>query len=155
MVHALREARRVLKSDGYLCDLRPGPVHRRVGVLRGNSYEEGAVMREAFADDYAANSALSEVINSGLLQMTKRIRFECTRRMDHLTEFEAWLDEFLRLSKAPPHEWLLQRLRQRLQLPSSRLRASELSQTRKSQTRRTRIIVHGPLDLRVLTKRKL
>ena len=147
MVHALREAGRVLRSDGYLFDLRPAPVHRRVGLIEGNSYQQVAVMREGFADDYAANRAVGEVINSGLFQLHRRVRFECTRKMDRLTEFEAWLDEFVRLSKAPSHEWLVRRVRHRLQ-------SRDMRQTPKSRTRQTRIIVHGPVDLRVLTKPK-
>ena len=66
MVHALRQARRVLKNDGYLLDLRPAPVHRRIGLESAGSYHELAVMEEEFDDDYAANHAVAQMVDAGL-----------------------------------------------------------------------------------------
>jgi hypothetical protein len=52
-------------------------------------------MREKFDDDYAANRAVAEVIKSGRLKMKRRIRFECIRRMDRLSEFETLLADLV------------------------------------------------------------
>lgn len=138
MVHALHETRRVLKPNGLLLDLRPAAVHRRVGVMRAGRYLPLGVMREGFDDDVAANRAVAEVVHAGLFKMERRVRFECNRTMDSLAEFRAWLDEFVSQSKIPSHDWLLQRVRQALSVESTR----------------TKIVIRGPLDLRVLTKRE-
>ncbi|MGQ0604457.1 MAG: hypothetical protein ACT4QE_22480 [Anaerolineales bacterium] len=137
MVHALHEARRVLKPNGFLLDLRPAAVHRQVGLMRAGRYRLLGVMRERFDDDVAANRAVAEVVHDGLFKMQRRVRFECNRTMDSLAEFRAWLDEFVSLSKIPSHNWLLQRMGQALSAEGSR----------------TKIVIRGPLDLRVLTKR--
>jgi hypothetical protein len=57
MVHALYEAQRVLHPNGIILDLRPAPVHRRVGIQSEAGYREVGVMRENLEDDYAANRA--------------------------------------------------------------------------------------------------
>ena len=137
MVHALRQARRVLNDGGYLLDLRPAPVHRHVGIEHSGSVEHLAVMKEDFGDDYAANQAVKELLGSGELVMKRRIRFDCTRRMDRFSDFETWLDEYVRLGKIRSHEWLL----------------SKVSETLKSRRVITKIVVRGPVDLRVLVKR--
>src|SRR5262245_4326217 len=99
MVHALRQARRVLKADGYLLDLRPAPVHRRVGIEQNGSYLQVAVIDEVFDDDYAANQAVKKMVEAGLLRMKRNIRFDCTRRMDRFSDFQTWFDDCVRLSK--------------------------------------------------------
>lgn len=136
MVHALREARRVLSPGGLLFDVRPAAVHRRVGLSHGGMYEPLAVMREKFHDDYAANRAVTQVINAGLFKSKRRIRFECVRMMDHLSEFQAWLEEFVTLGKMPSHDWLLQRVREGIKMRGGR----------------PRIVVRGPVDLRLLVR---
>ncbi len=62
MVHALREAHRVLKPDGLLLDLRPGPVHRRVGIEVYGHYEQLAIMgekRQACSDVYLKSNSIA------------------------------------------------------------------------------------------------
>ena len=139
MVHALREASRVLKSDGLLIDLRPAPVHRHVGIIDNGSYVKVGVMREFLSDDRAANRAVAAMINSHILRLKIHTRFECTRTMDYLSEFKARLDELVQLGKGPSHHWLLRRM--------------EVASRATDQTsRRRKIFMRGPMDLRALMK---
>ncbi|MGQ0603318.1 MAG: hypothetical protein ACT4QE_16670, partial [Anaerolineales bacterium] len=136
MVHALHEARRVLKPEGALIDLRPAAVHRRVGLLKAGQFRLLGVMRERFDDDHAANRAVVEVVRNGLFKMDSRLRFECYRTMDRVAEFGAWLNEFVSWGKLPSHAWLLQRVEQALG----------------EENGKAKIAVSAPLDLRVLKK---
>ena len=137
MVHALHEAHRVLRLDGVLIDLRPAAVHRQVGIEKAGQYQLLGVMHERFDDDYAANRAVAAVMRQGLFKADGRIRFECSRTMDNLVEFRTWLDEFVSLGKLPSHTWLVRRIAQALPVKHAK----------------TKIVVRGPLDLRVLRKR--
>lgn len=139
MVHALRQARRVLKSDGYLLDLRPAPVHRHVGLESAGSYHELAVMEEGFVDDYKANEAVEQMVDTGLLKLSTRIRFDCTRRMDRFIDFQRWLDEYIRLTKVQRPERLVEKIKDGLRIAAS-------------HDGKIRIVVLGPVDLRVLLK---
>jgi hypothetical protein len=141
MVHALREACRVLKSDGLLIDLRPAPVHRHVGIIENGSYVKVGVMREFLIDDRCANRAVADMIGSRKLRLKMRTRFECTRTMDRLSEFKDRLDELVQLGKGSSHEWLLRRMKEALAS-----RASDQT------SRRRKIFMRGPMDLRVLIK---
>ncbi len=136
MVHALNEARRVLVPNGLLIDLRPAPVHRRVGISRGKGWNLVGVMRERFADDYAADRAVRQVLRQGWLKPVRRMRFDCPRIMDTLEEFRAWLDEFVQPGDIPSHDWLVKRLAKALEGKSSRCK----------------IVVRGPLVMQVLAK---
>src|SRR5687768_990146 len=93
MVHAPREAHRVLKPAGLLLDLRPGPVHRRIGMEVDGEYRQLAILGESLDDDYAANAAVAEVIHEGWFKPVSRIRFNCNRIMA-LKDFVSWLDDF-------------------------------------------------------------
>ena len=136
MVHALREARRVLKPDGVLIDLRPGGVHRRAGIERGGRFQHVGAMREDFGDVRAADRAVARALHEGLFQAGRRVKVECRRVMDTPAEFQAWLDNFTRLADLPPHDWLLEKIeRARQAVPGP-----------------SKIVVTGPLGLRVLRK---
>ena len=137
MVHALRQAWRVLKDDGYLLDLRPAIVHRHVFIEQDGSYQPLAVMKEDFADDYAANHAVEEMLAADLLKMDRRIRFDCTRRMDRFSDFQTWLDDYVSRGKIRSHESLLHKVRGALK-----------------SRRKAKIAVRGPLDMRVLVKHR-
>ena len=138
MVHALHEARRVLQPNGLLIDLRPAAVHRQIGVMRAGQYQRLGAMREKFDDDYAANQAVAEVVRQRLFKLERRIRFDCHRTMDSLAEFRTWLDEFVTLDKLPSHEWLIERVAQAV----------------REEDGKAKILITGPLDLRVLKKRE-
>lgn len=138
MVHALREAHRVLNPNGILIDLRPAAVHRRVGIAHHSRYQQLGTMREPLDDDRAANRAIAHVLRAGLFQAEWRTQFDCRRVMDSLDDFRIFLDEFVTLSDLPlpPHDWLIQRVQ----------RALNAARGQK------KIVVRGPLVMRVLRK---
>ena len=138
MVHALYEAHRVLKPNGFLIDLRPAAVHRRVGVTEADGYRLPWVMRETFEDDHAADRAVKEVLREGRFKAEGRTRFTCNRTMDDLDGFQEWLDDFVNKGKFQSHDWLTNRVEQALD----------------ATTGKTKIVVSGPLVLRVLKKQE-
>ena len=136
MVHALNEAQRVLQPNGILFDLRPAPVHRRVGIQSAAGVQEIGAMREDLTDDYAANRAVRQVIREGLFRSEKFTQFNCNRVMDGLKEFQTWLLEFTTLGRerSSAHDWLSERVERAYHaIPG-----------------RNKIIVHSPLMLRRL-----
>jgi hypothetical protein len=137
MVHALREAHRVLKAEGLLIDLRPGPVHRRVGRLDGSGrWGLIAAMKEYLDDDRAANAAVKTVLRQRLFRRKAFASIDLRRHIDSLSSFRTWLEEFSTFGDFPPHEWIFQKVENAL------ARAS----------RSTKIVVRGPLEMRVLKK---
>lgn len=136
MVHALREARRVLKPNGVLIDLRPGGVHRRAGIVRGGRFQHVGTMREDFGDVRAADRAVAHALREGLFKAGRRVEVECRRVMDTPDEFQDWLDGFTRLAELPPHDWLLEKI----------------ERAHQAAPRPRKIVVTGPLGLRVLRK---
>ena len=58
MVHALREAWRVLRPGGLALDLRPAVVHRQVAVVRGGQPEPMGTMPDSYDIDLAADGFL-------------------------------------------------------------------------------------------------
>jgi len=143
MVHALRQARRVLKHDGYLLDLRPAPAVRHVGVELNEAYQEVAIMKESLDETIAADRAVKEMINAGLLKVKSCTRFECTRRMDSYGEFQTWLQDPARFRKLRSPERLLKQVKEAWKSHG------EITKARKAKRR---IVVLGPLDLQVLMK---
>ena len=135
MVHALREAHRVLKPDGLLLDLRPGAVHRRVGIAVDSQHKQLAIMTESLKDDYAANRAVAEIIREGLFKTVSRIQFNCNRTMA-LTDFSSWLADFP-TDRDARQERLIRIVE----------RAFE-----EVNGKRKKIVVRGPLILKVLKK---
>ena len=134
MVHALRETYRVLKTDGLLLDLRPGPVHRCIGIEVDGHYEQLAIMGEQLHDDYAANRAVAEVIQEGLFKPVSRTQFNCNRMMA-LRDFANWLADFAD-DRAASQERLIK----------------TITRAYKSRGKRKKIVVKGPLVLKVLRK---
>ncbi|HEX9331595.1 MAG TPA: hypothetical protein VF896_06890 [Anaerolineales bacterium] len=138
MVHALHETHRVLKPNGLLLDLRPGPVHRHVGIEVDGQYRQLAVMKESLEDDYAANRALAEVIREGAFKPLARIQVNCNRVMA-LKDFPNWLTDF-------PND------RDALQ---ERLIHTVEHAFKEAKGNRKKIVVKGPLVLRVLRKEEV
>ena len=137
MDHALQEARRVLKPDGYLIDLRPIHSHRRVGISRAGNPRQLGIMREIFDDDLAADRAVAQALQDGVFKLEKHMRFNCNRVMDSYKEFEDWLIEFTMLGNLQSHDWLLARVKR------------ALAETPGKKT----VVVSGPLKLNLLRKR--
>src|SRR5687768_1644784 len=131
MVHALTEAHRVLKPQHLLLDLRPAPLHRRVGLLRAGRFQALSDMREDFTDDHAANRAVDHVLRAGLFSLEARTQFQARRQMDTLAELRAWLTDF-----PQPHDWLIP------------IVAGALAAKRA----RWKIVVTGPVVLQVLRR---
>ena len=135
MVHALREAHRVLEPGGLLVDLRPAIRHRRVCILpraRGCDAAGGpggrrgdrrarrssrliGIMRERFDDDRAADRAVRRAVAMGLFTRGPRLRVDCERRMDTLAEFVTWSRELIERHGTPSHDWLIRRLARALE----------------------------------------
>jgi hypothetical protein len=92
MVHALEEAWRVVKPGGLLLDLRPAPIHRRVGIEVEGIFHQVAVMREKLVDDFAADRAVRKVLSRQLFRRLSRSQFGCTRGMP-LKDFRPWLQD--------------------------------------------------------------
>ncbi len=136
MVHALREAHRVLKPTGILIDLRPAASHRRAGLGSGRNWKLVGVLHESLDDDRAANRAVAAVIGQDLFRPVRRLRFDLDRVMDTPDEFRLWLEDFSRVEKYGDHYWLIKRL--------------ERAQSRAKRTRP--ITVRGLMTLGVLRK---
>src|SRR4249920_1284855 len=114
MVHALREAHRVLRPDGILLDMRPAPRHRRVGLGRDRRWRQVGVMRESFDKDRAANRAVAEVLRASLFRRGAHAEFVVDREMDTLEDFLTWLRDFGQRRPIASHEWLIQKLKRAL-----------------------------------------
>jgi hypothetical protein len=134
MVHALREAQRVLKPGCTLIDLRPAISHRRVGIREGGSFRKLGTMDETFDEDRAANRAVSYALRTGFFKLEAVSKFDCNRVLDTADEFRDWLSEFADVG-SPAHERLIRKVRDAY----------------KSARGRCRIVVHAPLVMRVLT----
>lgn len=138
MVHALHEAQRVLQPNGILFDLRPAPVHRRIGIQSSAGFQEIGAMREDLEDDYRANRAVKQVLHEGLFKSEKYVQFNCNRMTDNLKEFSAWLLDFTTLGRdrSASHDWLVERVARKYHATPGK----------------KKIIVHSPLMLRRLRK---
>src|SRR5215831_3441397 len=110
MVHALRQAHRVLKPGGLLIDLRPAPAHRRVGIVSGGRYRRLGTTCESLDVDRAAERALRRAGRAGLFRLETGLRFDCRRIMDTPADFRGWVSELLAGRSAPSHDWLIRRV---------------------------------------------
>ena len=137
MVHALQEAHRVLRPNGLLIDLRPAPAHRRVGLQRGRQWTLVAAMKEDLSDDHAANQAVRTAVGRGLFRRELFDRFELKRHVGGLSAFRAYLEDFVARFGLPPHAWLADRV-------AAALAGGSI---------RAKVVVRGPLEMRVLRKR--
>ncbi|HLA83055.1 MAG TPA: hypothetical protein VJP78_15780 [Thermoleophilia bacterium] len=137
MVHALREAHRVLKPEGLLLDVRPAPVHRRVGLMsHARQWKLVAPMRENLDDDRAANAAVKTAIRERLFKRQAYASLGLNRHIDTISDFRAWLQEFSTLGPFPPHDWMVRKVETALA----------------NSSRKTKLVVRGPLEIRVLRK---
>ena len=136
MVHALREAHRVLAPDGVVIEARPAAVHRRVAVQSATVRRHVGVMRENFHRERQADRAMASAVRAGWFREGAVRSFSCTRTMDTLEDYCTWLGEFYAVTDSPPHEWLVERIERALE------KAPEAS----------RIIITAPVTVRLLKK---
>jgi hypothetical protein len=136
MVHALRQAHRVLKPRGLLIDLRPAPTHRRVGIVSGGRYRRLGTTHEPLDLDRAAEGAVRRVRRSGLFRLEAGIRFDCRRVMDTPADLRAWASEMVARRAAPSHENLIRRVE----------RAFGRARTHRW------LVMQGPVSLRALRR---
>src|SRR6266496_3814227 len=73
---------------------------RLLGITRLQSIEE----------DYAADRAVAEVINKGILKPQSKLRFDCKRVMGTRKDFHLWMDEFIMTASLPSQESLVQKV---------------------------------------------
>ncbi len=137
MVHALKEAHRVLKPNGLLIDLRPAPAHRRLGLGEGRRWREVGPLHEVLDDDYAADESVARMVREGYLRPEKRMRFQLDRVMDTVEDARAFIDDFDQRREIPTHAPLLERAEQ------ERARRGKPPQ---------KITIRGPMKLVVLRK---
>lgn len=137
MVHALKEAHRVLRPEGLLIDLRPAAEHRRVGLGANRNWRLVGVMRESLEEDRAANAAIHAVIRGGLFRTLRRSRFSLDREADSVDELRSWLEDFTRIEKYGDHEWLVRRVERAC----------------KAARRKPKITIRGRMTLGVLQSR--
>jgi hypothetical protein len=133
MVHALREAHRVLKPAGLVIDLRPRSAHRPVGITCEGRFQPLGIVHRNIDDVRAANRAVTCVVRAGLFKIEERVRFDCKRIMDTPGEFQAWWDEFAHI-----------------QLDDSVLR--KINEAFKAKCEKTKVVVGTPLTMRKLRK---
>lgn len=136
MVHALREAHRVVAPGGVVVEMRPSAIHRRVFVERGKTRRLVGVMRENFHRERQADRAVARVVRDGLFQEKTVRDFSCTRIMDTLEDYNTWLGEFYAVTNSPPHDWLIERLERALDAAPDG----------------SRIIITAPVTVRLLKK---
>src|SRR5262245_22502850 len=137
MVHALREAHRVLAPDGVAVEMRPAAIHRRVSIESGKRRRHVGVMRENFKREHEADRAVARAVRAGWFREVSVRTFPCTRIMDTLTDYTKWLGDFYAISGSPSHEWLERKLERALDAAPNG----------------SRIIITAPVTIRLLEKR--
>lgn len=137
MVHALREARRVLKPNSVLIDLRPAVAHREAGIVTGGCYRKVGKMQERLEIDRAANRAIAQVLHDGLFRIHRRARFEGRCVYDTFAEFRGAICRSAEAGELVSYKRLLRRVELACQQSSS-----------------CRIETRGPLSMNVLVKQE-
>jgi hypothetical protein len=95
MVHALREAWRVLKPGGILIDLRPISVDVPLLILTNAGWKPAGCpsQRPDRVHDLAANRAIRNVIREGRFSKVKQVYFVTNYYWNNMEELQADVDE--------------------------------------------------------------
>lgn len=136
MVHALCEARRVLKPNSILVDLRPAIQRHHVGILRAGRYRELGTTRETFDPDRAANRAVAHVLAKGLFRQVWRTQFECDWAFATLGAFREWISDFIQGGDVRPYDRLIR----------------QVDSATRGRRGESKIVARASLAMRVLTK---
>ncbi len=133
MVHALREAHRVLKPRGLLVDLRPADQDRQVFSRARAVWKPLGRILVNDADVRAADRALERAVDRGLYHPVSGRAFRVRRHFLSPRDWREYVDD---LSLGRPGPGLLENARQAFRLHGSLVR----------------IVVEMGLTLRVLKK---
>lgn len=136
MVHALHEARRVLKPHSILIDLRPAVAHRQVGIVSAGHYTRLGRMHDCLDQDRAADQAIASALREGLFESRGRIRFEVRRVYGTFAEFRDAICESVQAGSLTSYKRMMRR-----------------AEMACGESRNGKIVTKGPLVLTVLAKR--
>jgi hypothetical protein len=94
MVHALREAWRILAASGILLDLRPISSNPTIEVVvQGESFQIGAIDNSAgVPDDAAAERAIRQVVEDGWFVLSNDSRFQTEHLWDSVEEVASFME---------------------------------------------------------------
>ena len=110
MVHALREARRVLRPGSLLIDLRPAIAQRQVMSRHAGRLQKISAFREPSERDREANKAISLALGEGLFALEAVTKLKCSWVLNSIDECREWLSEFVNDNSSPSHATLLSRV---------------------------------------------
>ena len=93
MVHALEKVHRLIKPDGKLIDIHPTPEPASIEVRLGERIIPAGWLQET--DDYVeyelADTALTNVVNTGLFTLERQGAFTFVSYADTLAELREYL----------------------------------------------------------------
>jgi hypothetical protein len=110
MVHALREAWRVLRADSLLIDLRPLTEHGRVGLLRDGRFTIQWVMRESLNPYRAASRSVAIAEGLKLYDRRASSRFHCVLLFPAAEDLKDWLHHWYETESAAEADRLARRV---------------------------------------------
>lgn len=93
MVHALKEARRVLRPEGQLIDMDspPGFLLLGVEIQPGRRKVEAARREPTGNGELSAARAVSQVVEEGLFRLVEEREFDLVYRFDSISAMEAYM----------------------------------------------------------------
>jgi hypothetical protein len=124
MVHALHEAWRVLRPEGYLIDLRPAIVHTRIGISGQAGFAELGIWPDSLDDSRAASRALQQAVQQKLFRPHNAARFKCSIVASSVQDLQDWLDEPSDRAAQQRAARLIERVRDTLRQQPGRCRSA-------------------------------
>jgi hypothetical protein len=96
MVHALKEARRALRTGGTLIDMRPISVDVPILILTSSGWESAGRPSQSpdRVHDLVANRAIRDVVREGLLVKVKQVYFVTNYYWDDIKELQSDVEEY-------------------------------------------------------------
>lgn len=95
MVHALKEAARVLAPGGWLIDMRPLSVDMPLEVAAPSGWQvAGPVdMSPGVPTDLAADGAVQQLVKAGIIKLVSLDRFESAYVWDTYEAMQAYIED--------------------------------------------------------------